>query len=238
MRRPRNYTLAFYVALASASLLIFWPLSDDSAQFRRGIEAAEKGNFNQAFEYWEPLAEKGYPRAQYGLGVLYDRGQGVTRDPLAAAEWYRRAAEENVWEAQLNLGLLYIAGNGVSRDYALAAILFRKAADRGIADAQVNLGNLYRQGWGVERDSAEAVRWFRRAAVQDHSLGQYLLSEQLAADDLENLADAYFWATLASDSSGAVADQARALREQISDRLTEQDRSAVQRRVADWQPRR
>lgn len=238
MRWHRNYTLTLYAVLATASLLAFWPLSDDSARFRQGIDAAEKGDFKATYALWKPLAEKGYPRAQYGLGVLYDRGQGVAQDLSLAAEWYRKAAKENIWEAQINLGLLYIAGTGVTQDYALAADWFRKAADLGIADAQVNLGNLYRQGWGVEPDLVEAERWFRRAAVQGHPLGQYLLAEQLEAGVPPDFVNAYFWATIASDRGTNVTDQANALRARIRPQLTEHEQMDIEQRVANWQPQR
>lgn len=38
-------------------------------------------------------AEQGDARAQFGLGLMYDAGQGVPQDDSEAAKWYRKAAE-------------------------------------------------------------------------------------------------------------------------------------------------
>lgn len=235
MRRPRRYTLALYVLLAATSVVVFWPLSDDSSQFRQGIAAAERGAFEETVSLWRPLAEKGYPRAQYGMGVLYERGQGVPRDPALAVDWYGKAARQNIWEAQVNLGLLYVAGDGIARDYASAATWFREAAEGGAADGQINLGNLYRQGWGVERNRDEAMRWFRRAARQGHPLGQYLLAEQLIEMSPPELAQAYFWVTLATRSGRGPIDQAAALRGDIAQYLIEQERAEIEQLAAEWE---
>jgi TPR repeat protein len=55
------------------------------------------------------------PNAQYNLGVLYDKGRGVSQDYAEAARWYRLAADqEHAW-AQYNLGVLYREGHGVPR---------------------------------------------------------------------------------------------------------------------------
>jgi TPR repeat protein len=41
------------------------------------------------------------------LGVCYDRGQGVERDPARAAEWYRQGAAAGNGRAMANLGVCY-----------------------------------------------------------------------------------------------------------------------------------
>lgn len=238
MRWRRRYTLAFYAILTAISLLMFWPLSNDSEQFRAGVEAAERGEFERTFSLWRPLAEKGYPRAQYGLGVLYERGEGVAQDVNRAIQWYRKAAQQKVWEAQVNLGLLYVAGTAVEPDYREAARWFRMAADQGIADAQVNLGNLYRQGWGVDADRQEAAKWFRRAAEQGQALGQYLLAEQLLSNNPPEKAEAYYWVTLAERDQHSIGPQATQLKTAIASELSEDQRTTIERRALQWKPQR
>jgi len=44
-------------------------------------------------------AEQGDAVGQYKLGVLYERGDGVSEDKKEAARWYRRAAEQRHEEA-------------------------------------------------------------------------------------------------------------------------------------------
>ena len=38
-------------------------------------------------------AEQGVPKAQYNLGLMYDKGKGVVQDHKEAAKWYTKAAE-------------------------------------------------------------------------------------------------------------------------------------------------
>lgn len=37
-------------------------------------------------------AEQNYPMAQYSLGLMYEKGDGVPADPDEARRWYRKSA--------------------------------------------------------------------------------------------------------------------------------------------------
>jgi len=52
-------------------------------------------------------AEQGDAEAQYRLGVMYARGQGVKKDPAAALKWYRRSAGQGYGKAQEALEIYY-----------------------------------------------------------------------------------------------------------------------------------
>ena len=54
--------------------------------------------------------------AQYNLGVLYYKGDGVPKDAGQAAIWLRKAAERGDASAQYHLGLLYHQGEGVPKN--------------------------------------------------------------------------------------------------------------------------
>lgn len=109
------------------------------------------------------LAESGDPEAQYQLGLRYDTGQAVTRDPEEALRWYRSAGEQGHTLGALNSGLLYDSGEGVPREATAAAAWYRKAAEAGNGRAAYNLGQLYENGEGVPRDSAQAAAWYDKA---------------------------------------------------------------------------
>ena len=47
--------------------------------FNKGVAAYESGDFATALREWRPLAEQGVADAQYNLGVMYDKGEGVHR---------------------------------------------------------------------------------------------------------------------------------------------------------------
>jgi hypothetical protein len=85
-----------------------------------------------------PLAEQGNAEAQYDLGVMYLRGQGVLQDYKEAVKWFRLSAEQGNANAQYNLGLLYYKGEGFPKDYKEAVRLFRLSAKQGDASAQSN----------------------------------------------------------------------------------------------------
>ena len=103
-----------------ASMLIFLIAQSEvgAADFVKGQAAYERGDYTQAFEEFRSLAERGLANAQYNLGLMYKKGQGVARNYAKAVEWYAKAAEQGDAEAQFNLGLMYQKGQGVTRNYA------------------------------------------------------------------------------------------------------------------------
>ena len=64
-------------------------------------------DMKRAFEYFAKAADKGHAKAQYNLGVLYDRGEGTAQNYEQAFEWYSRAAEQGYPPAEYNLAHLY-----------------------------------------------------------------------------------------------------------------------------------
>ncbi len=238
MLRGRRFTVAFYAVLVVVSLLVFWPLSGDHEQYARGIDAVERGDFEDAFAAWEPLAKKGYPRAQYGIAVLFERGDGRPRDLKAAVEWYRKAANQQVWEAQVNLGLLLVAGDGVERDHQAAAKWFLKAAEQGSPEGQTNLAQLYLHGLGVERDTRAAAEWLWKAAQLGHGQAQFTLATlYFNGDGVEkDLEEAYFWASLAARSESSASRHANTLAQRLVVEFSSGQIEQLQKRLNQWQP--
>src|SRR5689334_6799617 len=95
-------TVNKYALVAVLVLAIALPAFD----FKAGVEAYNRGDFGAALKEWRPVAEAGDANAQYNIGMLYARGQGVPQDYRQAAEWYRKAAEQGVAAAQYNLGVM------------------------------------------------------------------------------------------------------------------------------------
>jgi len=59
-----------------------------SADFQKGLDAYDRGDFATALREWKPLAEQGDANAQVGLGVMYQEGQGVPQNYETAVKWY------------------------------------------------------------------------------------------------------------------------------------------------------
>lgn len=134
--------------------------------FQAGLRAYQQGHPREAVRLWRPLAESGYALAQYNLGLVYARGEGVPTDIPAAAQWWKKAALQGHTDAQYNLGLVYVQGDGIPRDPGLAVHWWTQAALDGDAAAQYNLGMMYARGDGVDYDLKMAVAWWQRAAKQ------------------------------------------------------------------------
>ena len=132
-----------------------------------GYRAFERGDGTLAVALWTPLAEGGDPRAQFGLGLIYETGLGaVASDGPATFAWYQRAAGGGFSPSQNNLELLYAEGRLVPRDPTRAVALWREAATAGFGPAQHNLALALASGSGTPRDAAEAAEWRERAEAQ------------------------------------------------------------------------
>ncbi len=75
------------------------------ADYQVGMDAYERGDYHIALQEWQPLAENGNPKAQFHLGRMYARGNGVPQDDEKAAKLYRKFAESSNTIAQFVLGL-------------------------------------------------------------------------------------------------------------------------------------
>ena len=95
-----------------------------------GMQAYDRGDYATAFREWLPRAQQGIGEAQYNLGLLYARGQGVPQDDGQAIQWFRRAADQGYAPAQYSLGVMYAEGRGVSQDVAEAYFWLNLAAAR------------------------------------------------------------------------------------------------------------
>ena len=113
----------------------------------------------------EPIANKGFPRAECMMGVLYEEKEDLDN----AVIWYDRAyansqkyAAQELAFGQYALGLCYLRGYGVDRDVKKAFEWFHKAAEQKYPRAQQKMGNCYKNGFGVEKDKKKAAEWYLR----------------------------------------------------------------------------
>jgi len=145
-----------------------------------GIEAYRGGDFAKAITEFQGDAKAGDKRAQYNLGVMLLKGNGVEKDVDAALKWHRRSAEQGYSAAQHGLGVMYYRGDGVAKGYSEAAKWFRKAAEQGFAQAQLNLGVMYFTGQGLPKDGAEVVKWITLAAAKGLAEAQFRIGTMYA----------------------------------------------------------
>jgi serine/threonine-protein kinase len=142
-------------------------------------KAADSGDWTAAATACAKEAESGNATSQRILGTMYDKGTGVTQDPVQAVSWYRRASATDI-EAKYLLSKMLDVGRGTPRSDAEATVLLREAAAGGMLKAQQTLAFRLENGAGVKKNEAEAAVWYRRAAERGDGPSMEKLAEFLA----------------------------------------------------------
>ena len=108
------------ITLICGGLMLLWlSVVPGGAGFEEGDRAYKSGDYATALREWLPLAQQGDATAQFNLGYIYARGQGMPQDYTQAVQWYQRAAEQGDAHAQTMLGVLYAKRKGVPQDYSV-----------------------------------------------------------------------------------------------------------------------
>ncbi len=174
-----------------------------ASDFDAGMKCYESRDFDCAVQSWRPLAEAGVAQAQYNLALLYTRGQGVTKDPAKAAEYFEKAADMGVVQAQYNLAQAYLLGRGVSKDEEKAISWFQKAAELGDPNAANNLGTILEN----RKDYGNAIEWYKKAASAGLPSAQFNIGQMydLGRGMAPDYAQAIEWYSKAADQGDAGA---------------------------------
>lgn len=161
------------------------------AGFDEAAAAFAAGDYDTALKETRPLAEKGDPRSQYAIGVLYENGLAVAKDLKQAAAWYLKAAKQGNSDAQYNLGAMYEHGVGMPVNYIEAARWYRPAAEQGDIDALSNLGVLYQNGQGVPQNKVLAMALYNVSVAYagkgktQAAQNRQALANQMSLDDVQ-----------------------------------------------------
>lgn len=142
-------------------------------------------NYKQIITQLINNAQRGDPKAQYHLGVLYQDGKVLPKDYIQAVKYYSQAAAKGHAKAQLYLGLLYQNGRGIPKNYQQAAFLYTQAANQGNEKAMYYLGMLHYYGKGTEKNLNEAFKWLTESASRGYPDAQKIIDEILNASKNE-----------------------------------------------------
>lgn len=129
--------------------------------------------------YWWRKSQTAYGQDSYtlyNLGVLYDSGEGVARNPQRAAQYYTAAARLNDNDARYNLAHLYHYGDGVPRSDIIAHYWLTKAAAHE-RDAMYALALHYRQDGADKGAQMRAFHWLEKAAMRGDGQAQQALAD-------------------------------------------------------------
>ena len=135
------------------------------------------GTYDEIVKLWHYAANQGEIRAQFMLGKLYNRGEGVKIDKKEADKWFKLAAEGGDIDAQVLHGINLINGDGVTPNYSEAAKWIRLAAEKDSVYAQFILGDLYSKGKVVPQNIETAIKWYKLASEHGHEIARKRLTE-------------------------------------------------------------
>jgi uncharacterized protein len=88
-------------------------------------------NYKKAAAWWYKSARQGNVEAQYNIGNMHYKGQGMAQNHTKSSEWWQKAAEQGHGMAQFRLGRLYRKGEGVVLDYEQAYMWLLIASEHG-----------------------------------------------------------------------------------------------------------
>jgi TPR repeat protein len=142
------------------------------ADFKAGMNAYKKKDYVTAMREFR---SDGKAKANFNIGIMYYKGEGVKQDKKEAAKWLLKSAEQGYGQAQFVLSVMYFTGDGIESNIPDAVKWIHKSAGNGFAEAQFRLGMMYINGDNVEKNKEQGVRWVKKAAKQGHMNAKKLL---------------------------------------------------------------
>lgn len=139
--------------------------------------AYQRGLFVTALDKALSRAGTGDAAAQTLVAEMLAKGQGIKRDPKAAAFWYEKAAENGDPAAMFRYALLLMEGRDVPRDKKRADEFMRKAAEAGNSSAQFNWAQILVSENPGEKGLKLALPFYEKAAEQGVADAQYAVAQ-------------------------------------------------------------
>lgn len=125
---------------------------------------------------YDILLRNGSPEAQYYIGLMYARGQGVAKDYDVAVSWFMKAYNSGHLGAAFFLGKMHATGIGLTKDSTAAIRYFSECADTDVR-AQFEIGLLYFNDDQIPRNLVESAKWMLRAAENGHTEAQFMIGQ-------------------------------------------------------------
>ena len=197
----------------------------------------------------EDAAAAGQPMALWQLGLMYENGEGVQKDPVKAFGYFSQIADEHadaapkgveadiVAQSFVKIGEYYREGlpeAGIPKDQDYSNKLVMHAASYfGDADAQYRVGKLYLDDEELGDNPLQSARWLSLAARKGHAGAQAQLGNMLFnGDGIDpNPIEGLMWLTVASRHAAGTVDEQRIqglLKDAMSVATPEQRAESVQ----------
>lgn len=132
------------------------------------LKAYRAKNYTEAFRLWSELAKTNDDQAMTNLGLLYLKGEGVSKDIDISREWFLKGAAFGNDSANYNLALMYQSAIGVAEDTKKAIEYFREAVKKGHQNASFRLGLLLLKERSDKDLAKEGFEAMLQAALGGH----------------------------------------------------------------------
>ncbi|ORX86515.1 HCP-like protein [Anaeromyces robustus] len=134
-------------------------------------------SYTEAFKYYTKATELGIPEAMYMLGLMYEKGYGISNDICMAIYWYNEAAKYHYGKAFKALGNIYENGIGVIKNDKKAYEFYKNGSDIGEVSCFTCLGRMYENGQYVEENIGKAVYLYQQASQKNCPKAQLALGK-------------------------------------------------------------
>ena len=162
MLRPAHFAfcLVFSLALGGCAATSSQDLANT---FNSGVAAYDAGDYPKAYKIWSSITDEDVA-AMRNVAMMLRTGQGVAKDPQAAASMYMRAAEAGLPTAQADLADMLLTGELGQPNPKAALPLLQSAASANHPMAEYELAQLYEAGEVVPKDMEKARSLYAQAA--------------------------------------------------------------------------
>jgi uncharacterized protein len=191
------FSIAFRISLLAIAISAFSSTIALSG-FDEGVASYRSGNYKDALKQWTGAARRGDVDAQYNLGCLYVRGEGVPQNKAWGTEWLQRAADQGDLDAATWLLFSspitderrkeFFSRRLKSTDrFRLTFVMQlsdgklhrrpRSTDEKDGAQIEFSLGVMYEKGSaGFPQDDKQAAEWYRRASERNFADAQTKLA--------------------------------------------------------------
>lgn len=158
--RCGQMTLSFVKMRGELTLLGYSMLTPSlENRFKEGMAFIVKEDFDRALPIIEEMANQNFSEAEFVLGLMYLKGDGVVQNYGMARHWLSKAASVGHVRAMYDLGAMFKNGEGVPANRASAKALYLRSAEEGYALAAYELAKIYQE----DGDLNSAQEWFEKA---------------------------------------------------------------------------
>ena len=163
------------------------------------IRNRDERNYVEAYSIFIRESKTDNPEAEYCLGLMYARGQGIGKDHAAALSWFLKAYDHGYTRSGYFIGRMYLSGLGTEKDVS-KAIRYLESVAHDDARAMYELGLINFEDRDIPRDLRKSAEWMLRAANAGNAEAQFVLGQfyKAGAGFQKDIDKAVHWLTSAA----------------------------------------